>query len=90
MNNYSYGNKSGSTDLLGSINLSDYSSIKSGGYGKLMKAYYSAEDGSDKKSDLAKISKTDVTKKEDATAKSDAAAKLDTTAKSDTSSKEDN
>lgn len=49
MNNFNYmigymnNSKSSSSDLLGSINLSDYSTIKSGGYGKLLKAYYASD-----------------------------------------------
>lgn len=40
----SYSNTSaGSSDLLGSINLTDYNNIKTGGYGKLLKSYYSME-----------------------------------------------
>ena len=39
-----YSNTSrGSSDLLGSINLTDYKNIKTGGYGKLLKSYYSME-----------------------------------------------
>ncbi len=55
MNNSS--KSSGSGNLLSSINLSDYNSIKSGSYGKLLKAYY-------KKTDT---DSTEVSKKEDKT-----------------------
>ena len=36
--------KSGSNNLFTSINLADYNSIKTGTYGKLLKAYYKKED----------------------------------------------
>lgn len=49
VNDYSYlfsnlnnGNNFGSSNMLG-INLSDYSSIKSGGYGKLLRSYYKSQ-----------------------------------------------
>lgn len=38
--------KQGGTDLLG-INYSDYASIRSGSYGKLMRSYYSLQSGDD-------------------------------------------
>ena len=41
-------NNNGSTNGLYGINLSDYASIKSGTYGKLMKSYYAMEEGEDK------------------------------------------
>ena len=47
-----------STDLFSAINLSDYNSIKSGTYGKLLKAYYKKEDTevSDKNSNKTNVS----------------------------------
>ena len=54
-----------SDNLFNAINLSDYNSIKSGTYGKLLKAYYKAEDTDTK--DTA--SKKDTTKTESANAK---------------------
>lgn len=54
-----------SNDLFNSINLSDYNSIKSGTYGKLLKAYYKTEDTDTKDTS----SKKDTTKTESANAK---------------------
>ena len=42
-------NTNNSNNGLYGINLSDYASIKSGTYGKLMKSYYAMEEGDDKK-----------------------------------------
>ncbi|MCM1561928.1 MAG: hypothetical protein NC123_20720, partial [Butyrivibrio sp.] len=41
-------NNSGGSDLLG-INYSDYASIRSGAYGKLLKSYYSLDSDTSKK-----------------------------------------
>lgn len=41
-NSYSNSSK-GSSDLLGNVSLTDYKNIKTGGYGKLLKSYYSME-----------------------------------------------
>ena len=49
-----------------SSSLSDYSMIRSGAYGKLMKAYYAKEAGTTQKTD--KTDKTDKTNKNDKTA----------------------
>jgi hypothetical protein len=51
---------SGSTDILG-INYSDYASIKSGSYGKLMKSYYAMQSGSSSSSTKSKSSSSDST-----------------------------
>ena len=49
-----------------SSSLSDYSMIRSGAFGKLMKAYYAKEAGTTQKTD--KTDKTDKTNKNDKTA----------------------
>lgn len=56
-------NSASSNNLLSSINLSDYNSIKSGTYGKLLKAYYKQDDTESKDS----TSKNDKTNKTEST-----------------------
>lgn len=46
--------KNSSMDLFSSINLSDYNSIKTGTYGKLLKAYYKKDDTEDSKDTTTK------------------------------------
>lgn len=60
-----------SSNLLSSINLSDYNSIKTGTYGKLLKAYYKQDDSEvkDSTSKNDKTEKNDKTKTESTTAK---------------------
>lgn len=67
-NDYSYlfnnmGSKSSNAGGLYGINLSDYSSIKSGGYGKLMKAYYSSDISTSSDDKKAKGSSEDILSK---------------------------
>ena len=90
-NDYSYlfnsmNSKAANSNGMYGINLSDYSSIKSGGYGKLMKAYYSTavdtKDDSGKTSNskdiLSKL--TEARKPVEATDKTDTDKKTDATA----------
>lgn len=58
------GSNSNSSNLFTSINLSDYNSIKTGTYGKLLKAYYKKEDTEDTTS-----KKTTTNKVEDSSVK---------------------
>ena len=46
--------KNSSNNLFTSINLSDYNSIKTGTYGKLLKAYYKKADTEDIKESVSK------------------------------------
>ena len=46
--------KNSSSNLFTSVNLSDYNSIKTGTYGKLLKAYYKKDDTEDKKDTTSK------------------------------------
>ena len=48
------GSKNNSTNLFTSVNLSDYNSIKTGTYGKLLKAYYKKDDIEDTKDTTSK------------------------------------
>ena len=50
----SFFNKQSSGGAFGSINLSDYASIKNGTYGKLLKSYY----GTQKKSEVSSTTET--------------------------------
>lgn len=74
-----------SSNLFSSINLSDYNSIKTGSYGKLLKAYYKKEttDTKDTSADKTDKTKTETTQAKewkdiqtDATALQDSAAAL--------------
>ena len=94
-NDYSYlfnsmNSKATSSNGMYGINLSDYASIKSGGYGKLMKAYYSSEISSSDDSKKSQASSQDIlsklteskktaatTEKDEATNKTDAVAATD-------------
>ena len=94
-NDYSYlfnsmNSKATSSNSMYGINLSDYASIKSGGYGKLMKAYYSSDISSSDDSKKSQASSQDIlsklteTKKTVATTEKDEADnKTDTVAATD-------
>lgn len=94
-NDYSYlfnsmNSKATSSNSMYGINLSDYASIKSGGYGKLMKAYYSSDISSSDDSKKSQASSQDIlsklteTKKTVATTeKAEADNKTDTVAATD-------
>ena len=53
------GSKNNGSNLFTSINLSDYNSIKTGTYGKLLKAYYKKEDTEESTSNKTSTSKTE-------------------------------
>lgn len=67
-NDYSYlfnnmNSKASSANSMYGINLSDYASIKSGGYGKLMKAYYKSDVASSSDSTKTSSSSKDILSK---------------------------
>lgn len=67
-NDYSYlfnsmNSKATSSNSMYGINLSDYASIKSGGYGKLMKAYYSSDVSASTDSKKSQASSQDILSK---------------------------
>ena len=80
--------KSSGTGLAADMSwLSDYASIKSGSYGKLLKAYYTSEDGSSEKTKagsdvLSKIKNDTITKDETTKVYNTAATKADALQKS--------
>ena len=67
-NDYSYlfnnmNSKASSANSMYGINLSDYASIKSGGYGKLMKAYYKSDVASSSDSTKTNANSKDILSK---------------------------